>query len=109
MDKETAERILTDSGALRDDRKDELCGKAVWAGWSPGAQTIALDGLFTPDQLEPLVGKSCGDCPFWIPDLDLCKRTPLDRGQCDIDVERPKRTHVRRAICERAKQYFPNT
>ncbi len=59
-------------------------------------------------RVEPLVGKSCGDCPFWIPDIDLCKCTPLDRGQCDIDVERPKRTHVRRAICERAKQYFPN-
>jgi|GEM_PF-4549800 len=58
-------------------------------------------------RVKPLVGKSCGDCPFWIPDLDLW-RTPLDRGQCDIDVERPKRTHVRRAMCEMAKQYFPN-
>ena len=53
--------------------------------------------------VKPLVGKSCGDCPFRILDRDLCKRTPLDRGRCDIDVERPKRTHVRRAMCERAK------
>lgn len=59
--------------------------------------------------VSALVGKTCGDCPFWIPDLDLCNRTSQDRGRCDIDVERPKRTHVRRAICERAKQYFPNT
>lgn len=55
--------------------------------------------------VKPSVQETCGDCPFWIPDFDLCKRTPQDRGQCGIDVEHPKRTHVRRAICERVKQY----
>lgn len=59
--------------------------------------------------VKPLAGKTCGDCPFFIPDLDLCTRRPHDRGYCDINVVKKRRTHVRRAMCERAKQYFPNT
>ncbi len=53
-----------------------------------------------------LGGKTCGDCPFWCHDLDLCTRKPLDRGDCVIDEEHHKRTHVRRAICDKAKPYF---
>ena len=50
--------------------------------------------------------RCCGDCPFFYADRDLCSRTPLPRGTCDVDVERPRRTHVRRAMCERAREYF---
>ena len=62
----------------------------------------------TAIKAAPLVGKTCGDCPFFLPDLDLCTLRPHDRGYCDIDVEKLRRTHVRMAMCERAKQYFPN-
>lgn len=57
--------------------------------------------------VKQLVGRTCGDCPCFLADLDPCTRKPLDRGDCDIDVEKPRRTHVRRAMCERAKQLFP--
>lgn len=54
------------------------------------------------------VGMTCGDCPFFSPDVDLFTRSPHDRGFSDIDSAHRRRTHVRRAICERAKQYVPN-
>jgi hypothetical protein len=52
MNKEIAEKILTNNCALSDDGNGVLGGGDVVGGWRPGEQTIQLDGIFTPDELE---------------------------------------------------------
>lgn len=68
------------------------------------SKTASMEGKTAPATLGCRIdARGCGDCPFFSADMDL--RGPTNRGYCDIDINKRRRTHVRREICESLQHY----